>query len=339
MQPFYEQLKHTILNEDISTKLAKINYVYNKRKLVLHCGSARLYHYQPTCRKIHTTPVLMIFALVNKPEILDLMPEQSFVRKLLDQGLEIYLLDWGCPDDSDVTQTLDHYLSNVMRQSVKYILRATKHQQLDIVGICQGGVFSLCYAALFKHVRRLVLLSTPVDFHTEDNIISQLVKRLDVAALKLAKGNIPGTWLTQFFTQLRPFELLGKKYLKLVDHRFDEAFVDKFMRVEKWLYDARDQARDAFVEFLEQFYQQNNLIQRRIQFQDKVVDLSSLTLPVLNILGKNDNIIPPSASRALAKHVPASLYREAEFSGGHMSFYINDHTSASVSKQIADWLK
>ena len=83
-----------------------------------------------------------------------------------------------------------------------------------------------------------MLISAPIDFHTSDNIIGKIFNKLDVDTFVSLVGNIPGMWLTQFFISLRPFELVGKKYLRFIDHLQDKEWIDKFLRVEKWLYDA-----------------------------------------------------------------------------------------------------
>ena len=64
-------------------------------------NKARLYHYAPNAEKKHPVPILMVYALINRPYILDLMPGNSFIEYLVGEGFDVYMLDWGIPGDED----------------------------------------------------------------------------------------------------------------------------------------------------------------------------------------------------------------------------------------------
>src|SRR4029078_11905427 len=136
----------------------------------------------------------------------------------------------------------------------------TQQKNIDLLGICQGGLICLLYSLQALDINKLVLISCPIDFQTDDNVISHLFRKLDVDLLTQTFGNIPGLWLTNFFISMRPFELVGKKYLKFVDNIQSEIKTQEFLQVEKWLYDAPDQTAKSFSELIKDFYQQNQLI-------------------------------------------------------------------------------
>src|SRR5208283_2567806 len=142
-------------------------------------------------------PLLIVYALVNRPYMMDLQEDRSLIRGLLEQGLDVYLIDWGYPDGADRFTTLGDYIEGLLGACVERILSARSIRALNMLGVCQGGVFSLCYAALHpERVRNLVTMVTPVDFHTPDDLMSKWVRNIDVAAW-VAKGNVPGGALNQ----------------------------------------------------------------------------------------------------------------------------------------------
>ncbi len=316
-----------------------IHYEYNARQLVYQQQHIKLYHYEPHVKKPHRTPLLVIFATVNRPEILDLFPAQSFIGHLLQQGLDVYLLDWGYPTTADAAITLNDYITHFLHDCIAFMQKENKKRKIDVLGICQGGLISLCYAALFKDIRKLVLISTPIDFHTRDNIVGHFLNRIDVKQLIALLHNVPGLWLTHFFISLRPFELVGKKYLHFVDRINDSEWREKFLRVEKWLYDAPDQTGASFLQLADDFYRHNKLVKGELCIDGKRIDLSKLDLPILNVMASNDEIVPVSASRALKKYMVKTQYSECFFDSGHIGIYISDKVGAIMPKTIATWLK
>ncbi|MBX3708501.1 MAG: class III poly(R)-hydroxyalkanoic acid synthase subunit PhaC [Gammaproteobacteria bacterium] len=321
------------------TRIPGIQYEYNARELVSQCDKIKLYHYHPKIKKTDSIPLLVVFATVNRPEILDLFPEHSFIRGLLENGMDVYLLDWGYPSVEDQLISINDYVTRYLHHCVQFIIESTMQPKINLLGICQGGVLCLCYSVIFEYIKNLVLISTPIDFQTKDNVIGKIFKRLDVDTLVNLTGNIPGSWLTQFFISLRPFELVGKKYLRFIDHLSDHEWTDKFLRVEKWLYDAPDQTGTSFTGLVKDLYQQNKLIKGEMYLNHKRVDLTRLTIPILNIMAAEDEIVPMSATRALKKYVSSQTYTQRVFPSGHIGIYISDKVGNSMSLAISNWLK
>lgn len=319
------------------SKLPSIRYQYNDRELVYQYQEVKLYHYKNKIKAPHKRPLLIVFATVNKSEILDLLPHHSFIHHLLEQGENIYLLDWGVPSDTNQSIQFETYVTEYLHRCVSFIRQHAHQTKINLLGICQGGVLSICYASLYRVIQNLILISTPIDFHTKKNQITKLIKTFDLNMIdKYPK--VPGEWLTQFFISLRPFDLIGKKYLRFVNQIDDEIATDKFLRVEKWLHDAPDQPSVAFKEFLQHFYRDNKLIEGKIKMGKKRVSIQNLTIPVLNITARKDEIVPPCASKALKRYIHSS-YTQRSFPSGHIGIYINEHVSQKMAKSIANWLK
>ena len=316
-----------------------IQYEYNARKMIFQRGKMKLYHYAPIIKNPQATPTLIVFAMINRPEILDLFPERSFIRCLLDEGVDVYLLDWGYPDADDIQNDFGYYITSPLRDGVRFILETSKVKKINLVGVCQGGVMSICYSLLFDDVKNLVLISTPIDFQTKENTIYHVIKNIDIDVLVNTGENIPGVWLKHFFISLRPFELVGKKYLHFTEQVENTAYVDKFLRIEKWLHDAPDQTKASLLEFIERFYLGNQLVNGGLKMGGRQIGLHGLTLPILNIIAQDDEIIPPSASRDLKKYIGSKDYQQQEFASGHIGIFVSDRVGKSLPEMIALWLQ
>ncbi len=314
------------------------------RDLVWRSGKLALYRYRPIARPAGSAPVLIVYALVNRPHMMDLQPDRSLIRGLLSSGLDVYLIDWGYPDGADRFTTLADYIEGRIDGCVQWILTAHGAKQLTLLGVCQGGVLSLCYSALHpERVRNLITMVTPVDFRTPADLLSKWVDGIDIDAF-VADGNVSGDALNALFVSLMPFRLAQQKYVHLLASltgtatpAAPEALRD-FMRVEEWIFDSPDQAGAAFGEFVRWFYQENRLLQNRLEIAGRRVDLRDLRMPILNLIGKRDHLVPPAASAALKNLVGSDDYTAIEFDLGHIGMYISARAQREVPAAIAGWL-
>jgi polyhydroxyalkanoate synthase len=305
---------------------------------VWRSGKATLYRYRPIARPTGAAPLLIVYALVNRPYMMDLQEDRSLIRGLLAQGLDVYLIDWGYPDGADRLTTLADYIDGQLAGCVEHILKSQRLDALNVLGVCQGGVLSLCFSALHpQRVRNLVTMVTPVDFHTPADLLSKWVRKIDVAAL-VGDGNVSGDILNQLFLSLMPFRLTQQKYVDLLAGSPDRARLENFMRVEQWIFDSPDQAGAAFREFVVWFYQENRLAQNRLEIAGRKVDLNTLRLPILNLIGKRDHLVPPQASIALQRLIGSDDYTAIEFDLGHIGMYISARAQHEVPAAIAQWL-
>ncbi len=318
-------------------RLPEVTLATAPRDAVAVDGKVTLYRYRSEARLAGLPPLLIVFALVNRPTVLDLQPDRSLIRALLAAGLDVYLLDWGYPDRSDRHTTLADYTTGHLHRAVLRL--GAEHGPINLLGVCQGGTLALLYASLEpKRLRRLVTMVTPVDFQTPDNLLSRLARGVDIGQLVDTFGNVPGELLNATFLSLMPFRLSLQKYLALVDGADDPRQLEGFLRMEKWINDSPDQAGAAFREFLTWFYQENRLVHGTVSLGGRPVDLGRITMPVLNVYATADHLVPPSASRALGALVGSRAYREVAIDTGHIGMYVSSR-AAKVPDAIAGWLK
>jgi polyhydroxyalkanoate synthase len=317
---------------DVSFGCSEKDAVYREDKLTL-------YHYRPIAESAGLPPVLIVYALVNRPYMMDLQPDRSLIRRLLELGLDIYLIDWGYADGADRYTDLNDYINGYLHRCLDVVLRTHQIASTTLLGVCQGGTFSLCYAALHpERVRNLVTMVTPVDFKTPDNLLSRWAQSIDVDALVGAHGVVPGEVLNAAYVSLLPFRLLQQKYVNLLDTGSDQAQMDNFMRMEKWIFDSPDQAGAAFAQFTRWFFQENRLLKGTLEIGGRKVDLKNIKQSVLNIYGKQDHLVPPSASTALEPLVGTTDYVALGLDVGHIGMYVSGRSQRELPQAIAHWL-
>lgn len=320
--------------------VADVDYGVTRREEVWRDGRVVLYRFVGDTAPTAKVPLLIVYALVNRPYMVDLQADRSLVKGLLALGEDVYVLDWGYPDRSERFLTLEDYLLRFIDGAVDHLRQRHQARAIDLLGICQGGTFSLCYAALRRaKIRNLVTMVTPVDFHTPDNMLSNWARLVDVDLLVDTLGNVPADLMNASYLMLKPFRLNLQKYVGLLDILDDRDALEDFLRMEKWIFDSPDLAGEAFREFVKGFYQDNGLVRGTIEIDGERVDLGRLDMPMLNIYAEQDHLVPPLASRALASHVSSSDYSELSFRGGHIGIYVSGRAQREVPAAIHQWLR
>lgn len=319
---------------DVQIGATPKDVVYREDKLIL-------YRYRALPNAPTNGPALLIsYALVNRPYMMDLQPDRSLIRGLLQRGIDVFLIDWGYPDGADRFLELHDYINRYLPNCAEQVCKLRNEPQVNLLGVCQGGALSLCFTALHpQRVKNLITMVTPVDFQTPDDVLSKWARQIDVDALVNASGNVSGDFLNAAFVSLMPFRLLSQKYIALLDIAHDRAKLENFMRMEKWIFDSPDQPGRMFAQFVRSFYQRNELIKRELAINDRKVDLSAITQPVLNVYALHDHLVPPAASRCLKDQVGSDDYTELAFPSGHIGIYVTGKAQQELPKALADWLQ
>ena len=318
--------------DDVEFGVTAKDAVYREDKLVV-------YRFRGERAPTAKVPILIVYALVNRPYMVDLQDDRSLVKNLLARGEDVYLIDWGYPDRADRWLTLDDYINGYIARSVDAVASRCGVSKVNLLGICQGGAFSLCFAAMHpERVRNLVTMVTPVDFHTPDNMLSNWTRKMDVDLFVDTLGNVPADLMNLCYLMLKPIRLNQQKYIGLVDILDDKVELENFLRMEKWIFDSPDQAGEAFRQFIKDFYQGNKLVEGGLRIGGHEVHLGDVTMPVLNIFAEQDHLVPPSASRVLGEHVGTDDYTQIAFRGGHIGLYVSGRAQREVPAAIHDWL-
>jgi polyhydroxyalkanoate synthase len=129
------------------------------------------------------------------------------------------------------------------------------------------------------------------------------------------------------------------KYVGFFENVADKKFVENFIRMEKWIFDSPDIPGETFREFIRDCYQKNLLIQSKMVVGGKRVDLNKVAMPLLNIYGKFDHLVPPEACEQLTAKVGSKDTEDICLKTGHIGIYVSSKCQAELAPKIASWLK
>lgn len=310
-----------------------------EKELVFEMDKMKLYHYSPRVKDPNKYPVLIVYALVNKQYMMDIQEDRSLIRKLLDGGQDIYIIDWGYPTQEDQYLTMGDYINGYIDSCVDFILKEKKIDKVNLLGVCQGGTFSLIYTALNQDkIKNLVTLVTPLDFSTDDGLLFKWGKYLNMGKAAEAYGVVPGDFMNAGFLMLKPFDLAVGKYINLIPDLDDPMKMANFMRMEQWIFDSPGQAGATIREFTEEMYHKNALYKGEYKLEGQEVDLKKITCPILIILGQKDNQVPPAATRPIMDAVGSKDKELAEFNTGHIGIFVSGRSQREVAPKINDFL-
>ena len=310
----------------------------------------RLYHYQPVVDKPARVPILVTYALVGRYQMIDLEADRSFIRKLLAEGLDVYMVDWGLPGRAQRFLTIDDYVSGYLDDCVDYIRERHGLKQINMLGICQGGVFTTCYAALFPDkVKNLVLTVTPIDFHGDKdhpeagsgymNLWTRSLTHEDIDTMVDTLGAAPGAMVGFSFLMMNPVGNVTKYTTELVEILDDEAKLLNFLHMERWIADRPGHPGEVMRQWFKDLYQDNKLVRGELVLGDRRVQLDRITMPVLNVFADGDVIIPTSCSRGLEGTFGTDDYSELAVPGGHIGTFVGGKAQKILAPSIAKWLK
>ncbi len=317
-------------------------------------NKAKLYRYEPEAQKEYPIPILLVYAHILKPYILDLVPGNSCVEHLLAEGFDVYLLDWGVPGPEDKDLSFENYVLDYLPEAVERVLEGSSAEQYTLLGHCMGGTIGAMYASLFpgKPLKNLVLLAAPIDFAPEDpgllglwtlfsrsserffdpdllvetfgNIPEDLIERLVSAGTSTAKP-LADRYAAWFCATLRGF--------------LPEVAVQSWLAVSRWVDDGTPFPGGAFRQWVRNFYQGNRLVKGEIELRGRRVDLSQVEASLLNIAGAKDIICPVSQTEATMDLVGSQDKEHLILDAGHVGLMASPEAKEIFWPRIEKWLE
>jgi polyhydroxyalkanoate synthase len=301
----------------------------------------RLLHYTTDVPRAHRTPLLFVFALVNRPYILDLKEDKSVVSHFVRAGFDTYLVDWGIPTDADRHLTLDDYINGYMVNVVEYLRERTGVPQVNILGYCMGGTMSSMFTALHQElVRNLILLAAGIDFASRDSLLQVWTDAsvFDVDRFVDTFGNCPAEFLQNSFLMLKPVGNFIEKPLGFLERLDDDKYIDDYFAMETWLNDNIPGPGEVFRQFVKYLYQQNRLVKNQMPVGKHTVNLRNITCPILNLMARNDDLVPCSQSQSFNDLVSSTDRRSIEFKAGHIGLAVGSRAQTELWPEVVRWL-
>jgi len=301
-------------------------------------GTFEVHHYKTDSPQKFKTPILIVGSLINRHYILDLLPETSIIRHFQQLGFDVYATDWRMPTIKDEEMPLASYAHDYLENAVDKVEEITGSRNVTLFGYCWGGILSLIYSAIHpKDVKNLILHATPVDFGKPPTVLESWIKDLDVKKFVSTFGNVPSSFLNIAFILRNPLEAALKYQFYFSQPRSIKE-ITQFFAVESWLYDSVPIIGKTFEKIIDEIYKKNLFIQNKMMLGDTLIDLKNITVPVLNIVGTNDDLVSAESSRTITDVISSKDKKTLEFPTGHVGLCISRTAHKKLWPEVGKWL-
>ena len=299
--------------------------------------NVELRHYSLSHDASKKPAILILFGLINYPTILDLHPDRSIIRRLLENGADVYLINWGDPPSIIEKQIIFEDYVFYLSEIIHYL----NIPDIHLMGVCQGGIISLLFSALFpERYKKLILFLSPVDFSYQNAFI-QSFSCIHTQKMVNNFGNIPGRLMAKFLALFSPYstEFISKKQNNDMSSAVKKSS-SFYQDLADWAYCSPAQAGFAFQEFVQEYIHQNKLIKSELTVLGRRVYLKNIQKPILNIFASEDHLWSPESSKALKKYLcPNTDYSEMVFKGGHLAAVISKQAQVLIPQKIMDFIQ
>jgi polyhydroxyalkanoate synthase len=310
------------------------------REIVWTYRKTTLYRYRSGNRK-HAVPILLIFALINRPDIFDLRPGHSFVEFLLSEGFDVFLLDWGEPASEDDDLTLADYIVDQMSWAVRETLRASGAKEVSLVGWCIGATLTAVHTALHADgpVRNVVLLTMPID--TRGSTYRQWVDReaFDIDVM-VSNGGVPGGLIDFANKMLKPVTNHVTTRRKLIES-VHTGTVDRtsYQAMSKWVSNNPPFPASVYREWIVMMYRDNALVEGTLRLRGRHVDFADIKRQgVLVVTASADHIAPVPGTIPFLGMVGAADLTHFARKGGHIGLMAGSKARREIWPDISAWL-
>jgi polyhydroxyalkanoate synthase len=304
-----------------------------------HRGTT-LYRYRSSARE-HPVPVLLVFALINRPDIFDLRQGNSFVEFLLAEGFDVFLVDWGVPDEEDADMGLANFVCDELHWSVRETLRASGEEELTLLGWCIGGTLCAMYCALHPtgDVRNAVLLTTPID--PNSSLYTRWVghDEFDVDLIADSYAAVPGAgidWANKLMKPVTNYVTSTRRLLEGILDGKDPRV--SYQAMAKWVADNPPFPSRAYREWITWMYKENRLVSGRLRLRGERVELRRIEQNLLVVTAGADHIAPPEGTVPLLELVSSEDVTHLERPGGHIGLMAGSKAKHEIWPELADWL-
>jgi polyhydroxyalkanoate synthase len=313
------------------------------REIVWTHRGVTLYRYRSSNRS-HAVPILLVFALINRPEIFDLRPGASLVEYLLEEGFDLFLVDWGVPDEQDADTGLDEYVCDELHWAIRETLRASGAEELTLMGWCIGATLCAMYCGLDRGseqtpVRNLVLLTMPVDGRGSTYARWVGDPEFDVEMVAEHWRVLPGRAVDFANKMLKPVTNFYTTYRRLAQGVFEgTARKEAYQPMAKWVADNPPFPGRAWSQWIRWMYQDEALVAGRIRLRGRRVDLRRVDQNLLVITAGADHIAPRAGTMPIFDLVTSDDVTHIDRPGGHIGLIAGSAARNQIWPEMAGWL-
>jgi polyhydroxyalkanoate synthase len=309
--------------------------------VVFETGSLRLLRYRRETPARYAEPLLLCYALINRPYILDLQPDKSIVARYLAEGFDVYLIDWGVPAAEDRRLTMEDYVCRLLDAAVTHILRASGRERLHLLGYCMGGTLAALSTAIEPaRVSSLTLLAAPITFGHKESLLNVWADRqhFDVDGFIDQYGNCPAWFLQGCFIAIKPVQNVLEKGIALYELLGETHALASYFAMERWINDNIPVAGETFREFVKKLYQEDQLAQGRFHLGARLIDLGRITCPVLLLTARNDHLVPPASTEGIRPRLGSTDVSSVTIDAGHVGLVVGGKAQGMLWPTATRWL-
>lgn len=283
-------------------------------------------------------PLLLVPSLINKWYVLDLRPGASVVQALTAAGIDTFCLDWGEPGDEDRYLEWDDVVARLDRM-IRRVLRVTGAPRVGLLGYCMGATLTAIEVALRpERVAAFVNLAGPIDFGQGGFLTHMTDPRWFDPEAIAAAGNMQPAQMQAGFSMLRPTTALAK-WVGLLDRAHDPAAREAFEALEAWAADNVAFPAAAYLRYIRDLYQRNELVRGEHHVAGRRVDLGAIRCPTLTVVAERDAICPPAAALALREHGGSERADVLSIPGGHVGAVVGSRAARELYPALSTWLR
>jgi polyhydroxyalkanoate synthase subunit PhaC len=301
-------------------------------------GKAELWRYDSDQRTRHP-PLVIVFSILGRSYVLDLRPGNSFVERLLGAGTDVFLVDFGVPDEVDATNTLETYVDNYLPRAVR-AAAAELGEEVDVLGYCMGGVLTtLCMAAHQDlPVRRMAVMAAPIDFSGAQGLLALFARRrLEVSEILDDTGNVPSEAVYRMFRGFKPTSDIST-YALLWEQLWNDEFLDGFQAMSQWVRDQVPFPGACAEQCVELLLRRNALMSGEVRLGGRTVALRDIAQPLLIITAQHDHIVPPEMAKPIGRLVGSEVVDELSIPAGHVGLVTSRQSVKHTLPGIMEWL-
>ena len=302
-------------------------------------GLLRLRHYRGEDRSSQPPPVLLVYSLLKRPYILDLLPDRSMVRSFLRQGFSVYVTDWLPPRPEDSECGLHTYVNRDLARAVECVRRREHVDRVSLVGCCLGALLAAIYTALYpQNVQHLVPFALPFESRP-------LLAPGAAEYLARMYGNVPAWWLSAALNARvsNPHQLPAYLAEELGEAELAEPGSDEEpeiqSRLERWFGSDVPLAGRLFCEVMQDVNADAQFAQGRLRVGNRRVALENIRCPVLNISAERDRLVPPQESASFIEHVGTREASNLVFPSGHLGLMVSRAAHDKLWPHVAECLR
>lgn len=314
------------------------------KKQIWALNKAKLYQYTPVVPESERKgiPLLLVFAIMNRPYVLDLRPGHSFVEYMLAHGYDVYLLDWGIPGPEDKNLKFDDYALEYLPRVIRKLKSYAECDEFSMLGWCLGALISTIYASARPDdgLRNLILLTAPLDFAKAAGGFSLWTKHPSFNADRIVDtlGNVPGEMIDAGAKMLKPVENYVGTYTNIWDNLDEPHRVEAWHAMNTWVRDIIPMAGEAYRQLINVFYKENRLIEGGLVMRGEKIDLGRLRANLFNVIAEADHITPPCQSERVMDLVGSEDKTVFRVRGGHIGIMAGSGAEKNTWPHIDAWL-